>query len=188
MPVRCAKSRTPRAPMRRGIMFLIMFHQTLASLPIDFQICLNMSGILHNCLIRSPYFSAGKACVLQKFPDISFRFIKLSHMLLDLRELLKNTIIPAFADKSEGPHTPKMQNFDQNVDPKNVKKQLKSSYLRPIWPQNRHRLEKWRRSVVEKLKKLLRRPIAWPKTFFFVSLPGAFLFYPVLGRFCFIPS
>ena len=40
--------------------------------------------------------------------------------------------IPAFADKSEGPHTQKTQNFHQNFDPKNVKKQFKSSYLRPI--------------------------------------------------------
>ena len=91
-----------------------------------------------------------------------------------------SNMIPAFADKSEGPHTQKTQNFDQNIGPKNVKKQIKSSHLRPIWPQNRHRLEKWRRSVVEKLKKLLWRPISWPKTFFFV--------YPFLGRFCFIPS
>ena len=37
------------------------------------------------------------------------------------------TIIPAFADKSEGPHTQKTQNFDQHFDPKNVQKQAKSS-------------------------------------------------------------
>ena len=33
-----------------------------------------------------------------------------------LENLEQVTIIPAFADKSEGPHTQKTQNFDQNFD------------------------------------------------------------------------
>ena len=39
----------------------------------------------------------------------------------------RHTIIPAFADKSEGPHAQKTQIFDQHFGPKNVKKHVKSS-------------------------------------------------------------